>query len=65
MEVVTFLLGQLVRFAIFLAITLAVVFPFYYAVLSSGDRGDDRSATALFWRVMFWIVVALIVYLQG
>jgi trehalose/maltose transport system permease protein len=63
MEVVTFLLGQLVRFAIFLAITLAVVFPFYYAVLSSGDRGDDRSATALFWRVMFWIVVALIVFI--
>ena len=43
MEVVTFLLGQLVRFAIFLAITLAVVFPFYYAVLSSLESG-----TALF-----------------
>jgi trehalose/maltose transport system permease protein len=61
MEGVSFLLGQLVRFVIFLALTLIVLFPFYYAVLSSTDRGEDRSLSGLFWKVMFWIVVALIV----
>lgn len=61
MEVVTFLLGQLLRFAIFLAITLAILFPFYYAVLSSADRTEDRTAAGMFWKAMFWLVVALIV----
>ncbi|EPX82728.1 carbohydrate ABC transporter membrane protein 2 [Rubellimicrobium thermophilum DSM 16684] len=62
METLTFLLWQLVRFAIFLAVALAVTFPFLYAVLAAGERGEeDRSPAGLFWRGMFWLVVGLIV----
>jgi trehalose/maltose transport system permease protein len=50
-----------VSFAVFLGATLLIVFPFYYAVLSSADRGEDRTLGGLFWKVVFWIVVALIV----
>jgi trehalose/maltose transport system permease protein len=50
-----------VRFAIFLAITCAILFPFYYAVLSAGERTEDRSLGGIFWKVMFWLVVAVIV----
>lgn len=53
---------SVLSFAAFLAVTAAVLFPFYYAVLSSADRGpDDRSLAGLFWKGMFWLVVALIV----
>jgi trehalose/maltose transport system permease protein len=61
MELLTSFLWQLLRFAIFLAITCAVLFPFYYAVLSAGERTEDRTLGGIFWKVMFWIVVALIV----
>ena len=61
MEFLIFLFWQLVSFAIFLGVTLAIMFPFYYAVLSSADRGEDRSLGGVFWKVVFWLVVALIV----
>jgi trehalose/maltose transport system permease protein len=61
MEFLTFFLWQIVRFAIFLAITCAILFPFYYAVLSAGERTEDRSLGGIFWKVMFWLVVAVIV----
>jgi len=54
-------LWTLVQFAIFLAVTAAVLFPFYYAVLASTESGEDRSAGGLFWKVMFWLIVAIIV----
>ncbi len=40
-------LWTLVQFAIFLAITAAVLFPFYYAVLSSTENGEDGRESAL------------------
>ncbi len=52
---------NLLSFALFLAATVAILFPFYYAVLSSDGRGEERTASSLFWRAMFWLVVALIV----
>ncbi|EYD74100.1 Maltose/maltodextrin ABC transporter, permease protein MalG [Rubellimicrobium mesophilum DSM 19309] len=54
------LLLNLAYFAAFLAVTSLVVFPFYYAVLSSADRGEDRTGAGLFWNIMFWLVVVLI-----
>jgi trehalose/maltose transport system permease protein len=53
--------GTLVRFALFLAAMTAILFPFYYAVLSADGRGEERTAASLFWKAMFWLVVALIV----
>ena len=61
MEWITFLLGQAVRFAIFLAITFVVLLPLYYAVLRGSDAGDDRTLSAMFWKGLFWVVVGLIV----
>jgi trehalose/maltose transport system permease protein len=60
-EFLGFLLLSLVKFAIFLAVSAVLVFPFYYAVLSSADRGEDRTAAGFFWKAMFWLVVVLIV----
>ena len=61
MEALSFAASQLLSFAMFLGATLLIVFPFYYAVLSSADRGDERTLSSVFWRIVFWIVVALIV----
>lgn len=61
MEWVVFLLGQAVRFAIFLAITVAILLPLYYAVLRGSDAGDESSVSAMFWKGLFWVVVAIIV----
>ena len=60
-DVLVFLFWQLVQFLVFLAVTLALVFPFYYAVLSSADRAEDRTLGGYFWKAMFWLVVVLIV----
>ncbi|TNC72614.1 carbohydrate ABC transporter permease [Rubellimicrobium roseum] len=60
-DLLTFLFWNLLYFAAFVGITLAVVFPFYYAVLSSADRSGERTASGVFWNIVFWIVVALIV----
>jgi trehalose/maltose transport system permease protein len=38
-----------------------VLLPLYYAVLRGSDAGDDRSLSAMFWKGLFWVVVALIV----
>ena len=57
----TALFGTLVQYAIFLAVMLAAVFPFYYAVLASGESGRDRSLAAVFWKAMFWLIVVIIV----
>ena len=62
-EFLSFLFWNLLSFAVFLAITLAAVFPFYYAVLSSTERGGERTAAGVFWNVMFWLVVALICFI--
>lgn len=59
--VLSFVFWNALYFAAFLAATLAVTFPFYYAVLSSADRGALRTASAIFWNVVFWIVIVLIV----
>ncbi len=60
-ELLISFLWQLLRFAVFLAVTCLVLFPFYYAVLSAGERTEDRTVGGLFWKAMFWLVVALIV----
>lgn len=52
--------GTLVRFAIFIAVTVLVLSPFYYAVLASTDRSGDRTLGALAWKVVFWAIVVLI-----
>lgn len=59
-EVVLPLLGTLFRFAIFIAVTVLVLSPFYYAVLASTERSGDRSPGALAWKVVFWAIVVLI-----
>ena len=55
------MIWTVLRFAAFLALTLAILFPFFYAVLSSADRGEDRGLVTLFWRAMFWLIVVIIV----
>lgn len=62
-DIVPFIFWNALSFAIFAAIVLAAVFPFYYAVLSSADRTGERTVAGIFWSVMFWVVVALICFI--
>lgn len=62
MGLLTNLLWSVGGFALFLTVTLLVLFPFYYAVLSSSERGpDDRSLSGYFWKAMFWLIVVIVV----
>lgn len=51
----------LAQAALFLGAILLCTFPFYYAVLSSGERQGDRSWGGYFWKAMFWLIVAVVV----
>lgn len=48
-------------FAVFLAATAAILFPFLYGVLVGSEEGVSRSATAMLWKGVFWLTIGLVV----
>ncbi|MCC7320611.1 MAG: carbohydrate ABC transporter permease [Rubellimicrobium sp.] len=58
---VTAALLALVKFAAFLGITVAVLLPFYYAVLASTEGDTSTGPSGILRRGVFWLIVVLIV----